>query len=82
MCVRKTPLAEVFHSSPRQRRQKISCWRVVDGTRRFFVRGEWQASWEPQEEGMMSIAASFPSVKKPRFIVQEKRDNATEGDAC
>jgi hypothetical protein len=22
----------------------------------------------------MSIAASFPSVKKPRFIVQEKRD--------
>jgi hypothetical protein len=30
--VRKTPLAEVFHSSPRQRRQKISAkltWEYV-----------------------------------------------------
>jgi hypothetical protein len=25
---------------PRQRHQKISCWRVVDGTRSFLVRGE------------------------------------------
>jgi hypothetical protein len=24
--------------------------------------------WEPQEEGMMSTAASLPSVVKPRFI--------------
>jgi hypothetical protein len=72
MCVQKTPLAEVFHSSPRQRREKIS-----------LMRGEWPARWEPQEEGMMSIAASFPLVKKPRFIVQERKaDNATEGDAC
>jgi hypothetical protein len=40
------------------------------------MRGEWPACWEPQEEGMMSIAASFPSVKKPRFnIDQERRDN-------
>jgi hypothetical protein len=33
---------------------------------------------------MMSIEASFPSVKKPRFnIVQERKaDNVTEGDAC
>jgi hypothetical protein len=31
---------------------------------------------------MMSIAASFPSVKKPRFIsFRRKADNATEGDA-
>jgi hypothetical protein len=35
---------------------------MVDGTRRFLVRGEWPARWEPQEEGVMSIAASFPSV--------------------
>jgi hypothetical protein len=34
-----------------------------------LVRGEQPASWEPQEEGVMSIAAGFPSVKKPRFIV-------------
>ena len=26
-----------------------------------------RAHWEPQEEGMMNIAASFPSVMKPRF---------------
>jgi hypothetical protein len=38
------------------------------------VRGEWPARWEPQEEGVMSIAASFPSVKKPRFVDQERRD--------
>jgi hypothetical protein len=72
MCVRKTPLTEVFHSSPRQRRQKIS-----------LMRGEWPARWEPQEEGVMSIAASFPSVKKPRFYRSgEKRAITTEGDAC
>jgi hypothetical protein len=48
-----------------------------------LLRGEWPAHWEPQEEGMMSIAASFPSVKKPRFIIQERKaDNVTEGDAC
>jgi hypothetical protein len=35
----------------------------------ILVRGEWPARWEPQEEGMMSIAAGFPSVKKPRFNV-------------
>jgi hypothetical protein len=32
---------------------------------------------------MMSIAADFPSVKKPKFIVQEKsRQLMAEGDAC
>jgi hypothetical protein len=31
---------------------------------------------------VISIAADFPSVKKPRFIVQERKaDNAIEGDA-
>jgi hypothetical protein len=34
-----------------------------------LVRGEWPARWEPQEEGMMSVAASFSLVKKPRFNV-------------
>jgi hypothetical protein len=28
---------------------------------------KWPASWEPQEEGMMNIAASFSLSKKPRF---------------
>jgi hypothetical protein len=32
-----------------------------------LMRGEWPARWEPQEEGVMSIAASFPSFKKPRL---------------
>jgi hypothetical protein len=32
---------------------------------------------------MMSIAADFPSVKKPRFIVEEKsRQLIAKGDAC
>jgi hypothetical protein len=31
------------------------------------------SSWEPQEEGMMSTAASFSLSKKPRFNrIQEK----------
>jgi hypothetical protein len=46
------------------------------------VRGEWPASWEPQEEGMMSIAASFSSIMKPRFIVLGEERQTTEGDAC
>jgi hypothetical protein len=29
----------------------------------------------------MSIAAGFPSVKKPRFIVLEEERQTTEGDA-
>jgi hypothetical protein len=56
---------------PRQRRQRIS-----------LMHGEWPACWEPQEEGVMSIAASFPSVKKPRFIVLGEERQTTEGDAC
>jgi hypothetical protein len=35
------------------------CYSVTD----VLVRGEWPARWEPQEEGMMSVAASFPSVR-------------------
>jgi hypothetical protein len=39
------------------------------------------SSWEPQEEGMMSTAASFPSVRNQGLSVQEKV-NTPEGDAC
>jgi hypothetical protein len=34
------------------------------------------SSWEPQEEGMMSTAASFSLSKKPRFIVFRKKPNS------
>jgi hypothetical protein len=33
-------------------------------------------------EGVMNIAASFPSVMKPRFIVQEEEVKTQEGDVC
>jgi hypothetical protein len=31
---------------------------------------------------MMSIAAGFTSIMKPRFIVLGEERQATEGDAC
>jgi hypothetical protein len=31
------------------------------------------SSWEPQEEGMMSTAGSFPSVRNQGLIVQEEK---------
>jgi hypothetical protein len=31
------------------------------------------SSWKPQEEGMMSTAASFSVRKKPRFIESRKK---------
>jgi hypothetical protein len=47
-----------------------------------LVRGEQPARWEPQEEGVMSIAASFPSVKKLRFYRSWREGTImTEGDA-
>jgi hypothetical protein len=46
---------------------------VVDVEPTILVRGEKLARWEPQEKGMMSIAASFPSVKKPRFNIGQER---------
>jgi hypothetical protein len=40
---------------------------------RHGVDGFSPSSWEPQEEGMMSTAASFSLSKKPRFNrIQEK----------
>jgi hypothetical protein len=35
-----------------------------------------------QEKVLMNIAASFLSVKKPRFIVHGEERQTTEGDAC
>jgi hypothetical protein len=46
-----------------------------------LVRGECPAHWEPQEEGVMSIAAGFPSVKKPRYVNLGEERHTTEGDA-
>jgi hypothetical protein len=39
------------------------------------------SSWEPQEEGMMSTAASFSFSKKPRFVSPGK-SQTPECDAC
>jgi hypothetical protein len=41
---------------------------------------EVTARWEPQEEGMMSTAASFPSVVKPRFIKPVGESQTSKGD--
>jgi hypothetical protein len=39
-------------------------WHGVDG----FL----PSSWEPQEKGLMSIVANFPSVRNQGLSVQEK----------
>jgi hypothetical protein len=39
---------------------------------RHGVDGFSPSSWEPQEEGMMSTAANFPSVRNQGLSVQEK----------
>jgi hypothetical protein len=53
------------------------------GRSEVLVRDEWPARWEPPEEGMMSIAAYFPSVKKTKvYRSGEKQTMTTEGDAC
>jgi hypothetical protein len=49
---------------------------------RHGVDGFSPSSWEPQEEGMMNTAASFPLSKKPRFNRIQEKDNTPEGDAC
>jgi hypothetical protein len=42
---------------------------------RHDVDGFSLSSWEPQEEGMMSTAASFSLRKKPRFVESRKKPN-------
>jgi hypothetical protein len=39
---------------------------------RHGVDGFSPSSWEPQEEGMMSTTANFPSVRNQGLSVQEK----------
>jgi hypothetical protein len=46
------------------------------------MRGKKPSRWEPQEEGVMNIAADFPSVKKPRYVDQERSKQTNESDAC
>jgi hypothetical protein len=47
---------------------RLMMWQGVDGFS--------PSSWEPQEEGMMSTAASFSLRKKPRFIESGKKPNS------
>jgi hypothetical protein len=47
---------------------------------RHGVDGFSPSSWEPQEEGMISTAASFSLSKKPRFVSPGK-SQTPEGDA-
>jgi hypothetical protein len=49
---------------------------------RHGVDGFSPSSWEPQEEGMMSTAASISLSKKPRFNRIQEKVNTPEGDAC
>jgi hypothetical protein len=39
------------------------------------------SSWEPQEEGMMSIAGSFSSVRN-QGLSNPGKSQTQEGDAC
>jgi hypothetical protein len=44
-----------------------------------LVRGVWPARWEPQEEGMMSAAATFPSVRNQGLSTRRRETMTTEG---
>jgi hypothetical protein len=37
---------------------------------------------ETPREGLMNIAASFPSVMKPRYVNPVRKTQTQEGDAC
>jgi hypothetical protein len=39
------------------------------------------SSWEPQEEGMMSIVANFPSIRN-QGLSNPGKSQTQEGDAC
>jgi hypothetical protein len=40
---------------------------------RYGVDSFSPSSWEPQEEGMMNIAARLSLSKKPRFVDKERK---------
>jgi hypothetical protein len=42
---------------------------------RHGVDGFSPSSWEPQEEGMMSTATNFPSVRNQGLIISRKKPN-------
>jgi hypothetical protein len=60
MCVQKLPLQKSSFSSPTTAPEKSfdACGGDIFSP----------SSWEPQEEGMMNIAARFSLSKKSRFI--------------
>jgi hypothetical protein len=43
---------------------------------RHGVDGFSPSSWEPQEEGMMSTTAKFPSVRNQGLIISRKKPNS------
>jgi hypothetical protein len=47
----------------------------------YGIDGFSPSSWEPQEEGMMNIAASFSLSKRLRFNRIQEKVNTPEGDA-
>jgi hypothetical protein len=44
------------------------------GLMRYGVDSFSPSSWEPQEEGMMNIAARFSLSKRPRYVGQERKE--------
>jgi hypothetical protein len=48
---------------------------------RHGVDGFSPSSWEPQEQGMMSTAANFPSVRN-QGMSNPGKSQTKEGDAC
>jgi hypothetical protein len=48
---------------------------------RHGVDGFSPSSWEPQEEGMMSTTANFPSVRN-QGMSNPGKSRTQEGDAC
>jgi hypothetical protein len=66
------------HTSPRHAK---GVTRTMGACRRL-MRGEWPARWEPQEEGVMSLVARFPSVRNQGLSIRRGETMTTEGDAC
>jgi hypothetical protein len=62
----KLPLQKSSSSSPATALEKSLMWYGVDSFS--------PSSWEPQEEGMMNIAARFSLSKKPRYVSQERKE--------
>jgi hypothetical protein len=57
-------------------------WLLVDGARKELVPSWMTSPLGTQEEVWWIQQQGFLSVKKPRFIDQERSKQTTEGDAC